>query len=134
MKKLRLSILVSILIFCFVLPGCGKIIKRKIRRKLDVNVEVNHTGVQVQVLGFWADGCAPCRRAKIVLGNAKIDVQWIKADCYNRGMVEKYEITKVPTLIVRHQGNVILRTHDPEKVINAISLQFRGNGMWRLRL
>lgn len=109
-------LIVSLLILCFAMPGCGKIIKRKIRRKLDVNVQVNHPGLQVKIIGFWDDGCAPCQRAKAQLRLANIQIQWIKTDCYNRGMVNQYKITKVPTFIIT-AGDVTVRTHNPATVI-----------------
>lgn len=84
-----------------------------------MNVQVDHPGVQVRVIGFYGDGCAPCNRAKIVLKNANIQVNWIKADCYNRGMVKKYGITKVPTLII-DTPFVKVRTHDPLVIVNTV--------------
>jgi thiol-disulfide isomerase/thioredoxin len=106
------------------MPGCKPLIKRKVRKaknqirvKVDgVDVLVDRDKTRVRILGFWGIGCAPCERAKVVLKQAKVEVEWLKADCTNRGMMQKYKITKVPTFVII-AGDVTVKTHRPETVI-----------------
>ena len=118
MRRRSTLLLISVMIFCFAMPGCKYIVKKKLR-KLKEGIEELVEASQVEVIGFWSDGCDPCRRAKITLMEAGIQVTWIKADCYNQEMVRKHKIRMVPTFIIDTK-EVQVRTHDPNVVIDAI--------------
>ena len=118
MRRRGALLLISVLILCFICPGCKMLVKRKVRKAKERIEELVEAG-QIEVIGFWSDGCAPCRRAKVTLMEAGIHVTWIKADCYNQEMVRKHKIRMVPTLIIDADG-IQVRTHDPNVIIDAI--------------
>ncbi len=117
-KKTILLLTTLSLTLCLILPGCEYIVKKKLRKAKE-QIEELVEASQIEVIGFWSDGCAPCKRAKIMLMEAGIQVTWIKADCYNQGMVQKYKIRVVPTFIIDTR-EIQVRTHDPNVIIDTI--------------
>ena len=119
MRRRSTLLLISVMIFCFAMPGCKYIVKKKLR-KLKEGIEELVEASQVEVIGFWSGGCIPCRKAKTILANAGIQINWIEVNCYNRRMVAKYKIKVTPTFIIKFPAGDI-KTSSPRRVIGYLT-------------
>jgi thioredoxin 1 len=84
--------------------------------------------VRLKLVVFYATWCGPCQRAKPIVAQIEatgVEVVRIDIDA-SPNLVEKYNISSVPTLILYRDGKEVARTHDAQDILAALPAQRNG--------
>jgi thiol-disulfide isomerase/thioredoxin len=84
--------------------------------------------VRLKLVVFYATWCIPCQQAKPTVAQIEatgVEVVRIDIDA-NSDLVEKYNVSGVPTFILYRDDQQIARTHDVQDILAALPAQRNG--------